>query len=85
MEKDGDKIELVILDMVMPGMNGLETYDVIRRIRPDTRVLVSSGFSREEELKLMMEKGCDDFILKPFDVAMLSEKLRTVFDPLEKV
>ncbi len=85
MEKDGDKIELVILDMVMPGMNGLETYDVIRRIRPDTRVLVSSGFSREEELKLMMEKGCDDFILKPFDVAMLSEKLRNVFNPMEKV
>ena len=65
--------------------NGPETYDVIRRIRPDTRVLVSSGYSREDDLKLMMEKGCDDYILKPFDVTMLSEKLRGVFNPVGKV
>jgi two-component system cell cycle sensor histidine kinase/response regulator CckA len=84
MDKDEDKIDLVILDMVMPGMNGAETYDVIRRIRPDIRVLVSSGYSREEELKKMIEKGCDGFMLKPFDVAMLSEKLRSVFNPMEK-
>ncbi len=84
LDKDEGSIDLVILDMVMPGMNGLETYEVIRRIRPDTRVLVSSGYSREDELKGMMDKGCNDFILKPFDVAMLSEKLKTVFKPTEK-
>jgi two-component system, cell cycle sensor histidine kinase and response regulator CckA len=84
MDQEGSNIDLVILDMIMPGMNGPETYDVIRRIRPDTRVLVSSGYSREEELKLMMEKGCDDYILKPFDVVMLSEKIRAVFNPMEK-
>ena len=84
MDQEGSNIDLVILDMIMPGMNGPETYDVIRRIRPDTRVLVSSGYSREEELKLMMEKGCDDYILKPFDVVMLSEKIQAVFNPMEK-
>ena len=84
LDKDEGKIDLVILDMVMPGMNGLETYEVIRKIRPDTRVLVSSGYSNEEEPKVMMEKGCDNYILKPFDVVMLSEKLQAVFDPLEK-
>ncbi|MCP3941256.1 MAG: response regulator [Desulfobacteraceae bacterium] len=82
MDKDEGKIDLVILDMVMPGMSGFETYDVIRRIRPDTRVLVCSGYSREEELKQMMDKGCDNYIFKPFDVAMLSEKIRTVFNPM---
>lgn len=85
MDQEGSNIDLVILDMIMPGMNGPETYDVIRRIRPDTRVLVSSGYSREDDLKLMMEKGCDDYILKPFDVTMLSEKLRGVFNPVGKV
>ncbi len=84
MDKDEDKIDLVILDMVMPGMNGLETYDVIRKIRPDIRVLVSSGYSKEEELKEMIKKGCDDFILKPFDVVMLSEKLQVVFNAMDK-
>jgi two-component system cell cycle sensor histidine kinase/response regulator CckA len=48
-------------------------------------VLVSSGYSKEEQLKEMMEKGCDDFILKPFDVVMLSEKLQSVFNLMEKV
>ena len=50
----------------------------------DARVLVSSGYSKEEQLKEMMEKGCDDFILKPFDVVMLSEKLQSVFNLMEK-
>jgi CheY-like chemotaxis protein len=85
MDKDQSRIDLVILDMVMPGMNGLETYEAIRKICPDIRVLVSSGYSKEEELKAMIEKGCDDFILKPFDVVMLSEKLQAVFSAMEKV
>jgi two-component system cell cycle sensor histidine kinase/response regulator CckA len=84
MEKDNDKIDLVILDMVMPGMNGFETYEIIQKIRPDCKVLVSSGYSKEEEINRMIEKGCNDFIHKPFDVAMLSEKLRSIFNPLEK-
>ncbi len=79
-----DKIDLVILDMVMPGMNGYDTFEVIQRIRPDTRVLVSSGYSKEEEINRMLEKGCNGFILKPFDMVMLSEKIRSVFNALEK-
>jgi two-component system, cell cycle sensor histidine kinase and response regulator CckA len=84
LDKDPSKIDLVILDMVMPGMNGLDTYEAIRKICPDIRVLVSSGYSKEEELKEMIEKGCDDFILKPFDVVMLSEKLKAVLSAMEK-
>jgi two-component system cell cycle sensor histidine kinase/response regulator CckA len=84
MDEDGEKIDLVILDMVMPGMSGTETYDVIRRISPNTRVLISSGYSKEEDFNTMMEKGCDNFILKPFDVSMLSEKLGGMINPMEK-
>ena len=72
-------VDLVILDMVMPGMNGFETYEKIREISPDSRVLVCSGYSKEEEVMQMIEKGCDDYLYKPFDVAMLSEKLQAVF------
>ncbi len=82
-EKDEGKIDLVILDMIMPGMNGFETYEMIQKIKPDCRVLVSSGYSKQEEINQMMEKGCNDFIHKPFDVAMLSEKLSTIFNPLK--
>ncbi len=73
------KIDLVVLDMVMPKMNGRETFERIKKIDPNMKVLVSSGYSREDELESMMKKGCNEFILKPFDVAALSEKLNTVF------
>ena len=73
------KIDLVILDMVMPLMNGEETFEKIRALDPEMRVLVSSGYSRETEIEKMMKKGCNGFILKPFDIAKLSEKLNTIF------
>ncbi len=73
------KIDLVILDMVMPLMNGEETFEKIRALDPEMRVLVSSGYSRETEIEKMMKKGCNGFISKPFDIAKLSEKLNTVF------
>ncbi len=72
-------IDLVILDMVMPLMNGEETFDKIRALDPKMRVLVSSGYSRETEIEKMMEKGCNGFITKPFDIIKLSEKLKTIF------
>jgi PAS domain S-box-containing protein len=78
-------IDLVILDMVMPRMNGEETFEKIRTLDPDMRVLVSSGYSREAEIEKMMKKGCNDFILKPFDVAALSEKLNIVFNASERI
>jgi signal transduction histidine kinase/CheY-like chemotaxis protein len=73
-------IDLVILDMVMPEMNGFETYGEIQKINPDLRVLVCSGYSKEDEIQKMISKGCVDYLLKPFDVAMLSEKLQSVFN-----
>ena len=78
-------IDLVILDMVMPVMNGEETFEQIKMLDPDMRVLVSSGYSREAEIEKMMEKGCNEFILKPFDVAALSEKLNKVLQTAERV
>ncbi len=80
----GDEIDLIILDLVMPNMTGQETFKRIRALDPEIKVLISSGYSREVEIKKMMEKGCDAFILKPFDVATLSEKLSAIFNPLER-
>ncbi|MCP3876225.1 MAG: response regulator [Desulfobacteraceae bacterium] len=84
--KNGDlQIDLIILDMVMPQMSGQETYEKIKALDSEMKVLVSSGYSRETEIDKMMEKGCVGFILKPFDVATLSEKLNMVFAMPEKV
>ncbi|NOX33523.1 MAG: response regulator [Deltaproteobacteria bacterium] len=79
------KIDLVILDMVMPQMSGRETFEKIRMIDPEMKVLISSGYSRQTQIETIMEKGCNEYILKPFDVATLSEKLNVIFKTTEKV
>ncbi|WP_300461394.1 response regulator [Desulfobacula sp.] len=73
------QIDLVILDMVMPQMNGRETFEQIKTIDPNLKVMVCSGYSKETKIERMMEIGCNGFILKPFDIATLSEKLNVVF------
>lgn len=79
------QVDLVILDMVMPKMSGQETFEHIRKVAPEMKVLLSSGYSKEDQIKEMMDKGCDGFILKPFDVATLSGKINSLFKALEKV
>ena len=80
-----DRRDLVILDLVMPQMSGQEAFEKIRAIDPNIKVLVSSGYSREEEIEKMMKKGCDGYILKPFDMAALSKKMDCVLKTPERV
>nr|WP_320015149.1 response regulator [uncultured Desulfobacter sp.] len=78
-QNDTKGIDLIILDVVMPGMDGVQTYDVVRHLNPDIRVLVCSGLSPKKEIRQMIDNGCKDFLLKPFDIAKLSEKIESVF------
>ncbi|MCM2285419.1 MAG: response regulator [Desulfobacula sp.] len=80
-----DRIDLVILDLVMPSMSGQQAFEKIRAIDPDIKIIVSSGYSREEEIEKMMQKGCDGYILKPFDMATLSKRLDGVLKTRERV
>lgn len=61
-----NSINLVILDMIMPVMNGHECFDEIRKISPSMPIILASGFSREEDFNKLQEKGLSGFILKPF-------------------
>ena len=79
-QKDMDRIEGVILDMVMPGMGGSETYDRLKAINPDIKVLLSSGYNIDGLAKTILAKGCDGFIQKPFSLEDLSKKLRELLD-----
>ena len=65
MEKK-DKIDLVILDMIMPGISGAETFDRLREINPNVKVLLSSGYSLNGEAQTIMDRDCNGFIQKPF-------------------
>ncbi|WP_321493619.1 response regulator [uncultured Desulfobacter sp.] len=77
-ENDVKGIDLMILDVVMPGMDGVQTYESVRQINSQIPVLVCSGFSQKEDIRQMIANGCRDYLLKPFDIAKLSEKLESV-------
>ena len=73
-------LDLVALDMIMPEMNGKETFDELKRLNPDVKILLVSGYSLNKQIEELMEKGCDGFIQKPFDIVQLSQKLREVLE-----
>ena len=78
--KNKDHIDIVILDVVMPEMGGGDTYDRLKGINPDVKVLLSSGHRQEGQVKKILDRGCDGFIQKPFDIEALSQKIREILD-----
>ena len=75
-----EEIDLVILDMVMPGMAGGEVYDRIKEMNPRARALLSSGYGLDGRATDILERGCNGFIQKPFDLKDLSERIREVLE-----
>lgn len=73
-----DSISLVILDMIMPGMSGSETFDRLKQIDPDVCVILSSGYSINGQASAIISKGCSGFIQKPFNLRDLSIKIEQV-------
>ena len=70
-----DRIKLVILDIVMPEMGGGEVYDRLKEINPDVKVLLSSGYSIDDQAREIMDRGCDGFIQKPFSMKAMADKI----------
>ncbi|MBW1840636.1 MAG: response regulator [Deltaproteobacteria bacterium] len=79
-EENKDKIDLVILDMIMPEMDGGSTFDKLKEIDPEIRVLLSSGYSINGQADEILNRGCNGFIQKPFSMTALSKKIREILD-----
>jgi CheY-like chemotaxis protein len=77
-EANQNNIGCIILDMIMPVQNGGETYDRLKELNPGIKVLLSSGYSLDNQAKEIMRRGCNGFIQKPFTLRELSEKVRSV-------
>jgi len=75
-----DKIDMVILDMIMPEMGGGDTYDRMKEINPAVKALLSSGYSINGQATEILHRGCHGFIQKPFDMKGLSQKIREILD-----
>ncbi len=70
-----DKISLVVLDMIMPGMGAGDTYDELQVIDPAIKVLLSSGYGVDQQTSEILKRGCKGFIQKPFNMQGLSGKI----------
>ncbi|MFZ7126017.1 MAG: PAS domain S-box protein [Desulfobacterales bacterium] len=77
-QKHRSNIDLVILDIIMPGINGGEIYNRLKEIDPDVRVLLCSGYSIEDQASSILARGCNGFIQKPYSPDQLYRKIREI-------
>ena len=75
-----DEIDLILLDIIMPIMDGIETLSELKKINPEIKVLVISGYGRNEIIEEMLNEGVLGFIKKPFK---LSELSKIIYETLE--
>ena len=77
-KENHSRIDMVILDMILPDMGGGDTYDRLKEINPGIKVLLASGYDIDYQGRDIMERGCDGFIQKPFNMNELLEKVRGI-------
>jgi FixJ family two-component response regulator len=71
-------VAAVLLDMTMPVMNGEEAFSRMKAIKPNVRVILSSGYNEVEAVRRFTGKGLAGFIQKPYSSVALGEKIRAV-------
>jgi CheY-like chemotaxis protein len=79
-KKSWKSIDLVILDMVMPVMDGKDSFLAMRKINPDISALLASGYSIDGEAQGILDVGVKGFIQKPFKSDQLSRKIAEVLN-----
>lgn len=67
-----EEIDLVLMDLKMPQMNGFEATKVIKKTKPDLKIVAQTAFTTQEDKSMAYECGCDDFIAKPISEETLS-------------
>lgn len=75
-DKGSFSFDAIVLDMLMPGLNGQETFQQIRQILPETPVLFASGFYYSDQIDWVMKNGCDGFIQKPYRASALHTEIQ---------
>jgi two-component system cell cycle sensor histidine kinase/response regulator CckA len=70
-------IDLVLLDLTMPGLSGAEVFAAIMEQRPNTRVLITSGYAEEESQSLLRHPSVTGFLGKPYRIDRLIEQVQT--------
>ena len=74
----GNEIDLVILDMIMPEMDGSMTFEHLRQIQPKMPILLSSGYAINSQANEIMRRGSCGFIQKPYNLLEISNKVNNM-------
>ena len=80
-----DRIDLVVLDLSMPGMGGHKCLSELREIDPRIKVIIASGYAASGKVKETLESGAAAFIGKPYQLADMLKKVREVLDNLREM
>ena len=73
------EIDVVILDMIMPRIGGRNTFQMIKKINPDVKVILASGYSLNDDAQSLLNEGVLEFIQKPFNQSQLVDTVQRVF------
>ncbi|MCK4765667.1 MAG: response regulator [Candidatus Aminicenantes bacterium] len=73
-------IDLIILDLILPGMAGKECLKEFLKINPQVKVIIAGGYTADSSAEEMLEKGAVGFIEKPFEIKELLKTIRRVLD-----
>lgn len=77
-KKEYKKINVVIIDMIMPEISGIDTYYRLRKINPELKTLISSGYRKSKDIDKIIERGNSRFIQKPFNMEQLTLEIGEV-------
>ena len=75
-----ERIDLILLDMIMPGISGEKTFKALGEINCNVKVILASGYSMGDKTQYLLKSGCQGFLQKPFGISELSRKVREVLD-----
>ena len=78
--RQGDEIDLVILDLGMPGMGGHKCLKELLNLDPDLKVIIASGYSPDGEMKEVLASGASSFVAKPYQMTDLLKAVRQTLD-----
>lgn len=73
-------IDVVVLDVDMAPMNGLEAFPYLRQARPNMRTLVCSGYGRDAAVRRLLDAGADAYLSKPYLIDDLAQSIRELLD-----
>ena len=77
-----EPVDLAILDVKMPLMNGMETLRGVKSLRPSPRVLIITGYESSDVASEAIQAGADDYLTKPFERDKVREKVRALLPPV---